>query len=129
MMAKKVAAGAASRVEVGRQFMDWPERQALCPGAPFGVYSPAGAGPAAQAPKEVRALWLTAELGSGPGSLQELPRRRCSLGVGRAADRGPAALRWTRFHAEFAPDGGLDRVIVSATNLTAQRRAVEALRD
>ena len=25
-----------------------------------GVYSPAGAGPAAQAPKEVRALWLTA---------------------------------------------------------------------
>jgi hypothetical protein len=37
--------------------------------------------------------------------------------------------RWTRLHAEFAPDGGLDRVIVSATNLTAQRRAVEASRD
>ena len=37
--------------------------------------------------------------------------------------------RWTRLHAEFAPDGGLDRVIVSATNLAAQRRAVEALRD
>ena len=38
---------------------------------------------------------------------------------------------WTLLDAvpEFAPDGELDRVIVSATNLTEQRRAVEALRE
>jgi PAS domain S-box-containing protein len=38
---------------------------------------------------------------------------------------------WTLLDAvpECAPDGRLDRVIVSATNLTEQRRAVEALRE
>jgi hypothetical protein len=104
--------------------MDWPERQAPCPGAPFGVarWSRAssasrerGAHSLVNRGVSFRPRFIAVTCG-------HLASRRCSLGVGRAADREPAALLWTRLDAEFAP-------IVSATNLTAQRRAVEALRD
>jgi len=53
-----------------------------------------------------------------------------SLLIGWKIPTSPEIL-WTLLDAipEFTPDGKLDRVIASATNLTEQRRAIEALRE
>ena len=119
--------------------MDWPERQARYPGAASGVYWPAGAGPAAQAAKEVHTLWLSAELGLGPGSLRwregtllpsgEFPRIAVAVALLLAALLIADLLLF--YERDSTPNlrPTADLTACSLTNLTEQRRAVEALRE